>query len=99
MDPLGLTTAAWEALALSWGLPRYRGRQVFDALHRSGRLDYASMQELPGEVREGLARELPIRLPGRTPRGIGRCGQARPAPRGRRVDRGGLQPSGEATAG
>ncbi len=63
MDPLGLTTAAWEALAVSWGQPRYRGRQIFDALHRSGRLDYAAMQELPGELRERLAAELPIRLP------------------------------------
>ncbi len=63
MDPLGLTSAAWEALAVSWGQPRYRGRQIFDALHRSGRLDYASMQELPGDLRERLARELPIRLP------------------------------------
>lgn len=63
MDPLGLTSAAWETLAVSWGQPRYRGRQIFDALHRSGRLDYASMQELPGDLRERLARELPIRLP------------------------------------
>ena len=58
-----MTSAAWEALSADWGLPRYRGRQVFDALHRGGRLDYASMRELPGELRERLARERPIRLP------------------------------------
>ncbi len=63
MDPLGSSSAAWEAFAEARGLPRYRGRQIFDALHRRGRLDYASMQELPGELREKLARELPIRLP------------------------------------
>ncbi len=63
MDPLGLTPAAWEALALAWELPRYRGRQIFDALHRSGRLDYTAMQELPAGLRERLGRELPIRLP------------------------------------
>ncbi len=58
-----MTSAAWEALAAGWGLPRYRGRQIFDALHRSGRLDYAAMRELPGDLRERLALELPIRLP------------------------------------
>jgi 23S rRNA (adenine2503-C2)-methyltransferase len=50
-------------LAAAWELPRYRGRQIFDAIHRSGRRDYAAMTELPGELRERLARECPIRLP------------------------------------
>jgi 23S rRNA (adenine2503-C2)-methyltransferase len=63
MDPLGMTSAAWEALAEGRGLPRYRGRQIFDALHRRARLDYGAMRELPGELREALAREVPIRLP------------------------------------
>ena len=63
MDPLGTTTAAWEAFAESRGLPRYRGRQIFDALHRRGRLDYAAMRELPGTLRETLAEQVPIRLP------------------------------------
>jgi 23S rRNA (adenine2503-C2)-methyltransferase len=63
MEPLGMTSAAWEALMAERGLPRYRGRQIFDALHRGGRLEYRAMQELPGELRETLARERPIRLP------------------------------------
>jgi 23S rRNA (adenine2503-C2)-methyltransferase len=63
MDPLGSTSAAWEAFAESRALPRYRGRQIFDALHRRGRLDYAAMRELPAELRERLAREAPIVLP------------------------------------
>jgi 23S rRNA (adenine2503-C2)-methyltransferase len=62
-EALGLSAASWEALALEWGLPRYRGRQVFDALHRRGARDYATMRELPGDLRDRLARELPIRLP------------------------------------
>jgi 23S rRNA (adenine2503-C2)-methyltransferase len=62
-EALGLSATSWEALALEWGLPRYRGRQVFDALHRRGARDYAAMRELPGDLRERLARELPIRLP------------------------------------
>ena len=62
-NPLGLSPAAWEAVAAGWSLPRYRGRQIFDALHRRGRRDYAAIRELPGELRERLARELPILLP------------------------------------
>jgi 23S rRNA (adenine2503-C2)-methyltransferase len=62
-DPLELTVAGWEALALEWGLPRYRGRQVFDALHRQGVRDYSAMQVLPKDLRERLARELPLALP------------------------------------
>jgi 23S rRNA (adenine2503-C2)-methyltransferase len=58
-----MTPAAWEALAQVWGLPRYRGRQVFDAVHRQGVRDYAAARVLPKDLRERLARELPITLP------------------------------------
>ena len=58
-----MTPAAWEALAEEWGLPRYRGRQVFDALHRQGVREYSAMRVLPKDLRERLARELPITLP------------------------------------
>ena len=63
MDPLGLTSAAWEGFVEARELPRYRGRQIFDALHRRGRFDYAGMRELPASLREWLAGEMPIRLP------------------------------------
>ena len=53
----------WEELASAWGLERYRGRQVFDALHVRGARDYGAMRELPAAIRERLAREMPIRLP------------------------------------
>jgi 23S rRNA (adenine2503-C2)-methyltransferase len=62
-EALGMTPAGWEALAEEWGLPRYRGRQVFDALHRQGVRDYSAMRVLPKDLRERLARELPITLP------------------------------------
>jgi 23S rRNA (adenine2503-C2)-methyltransferase len=58
-----MTVAAWEGLAEEWGEARYRGRQVFEALHRRGIRDYAAIKVLPKELRERLARELPIRLP------------------------------------
>jgi 23S rRNA (adenine2503-C2)-methyltransferase len=58
-----MSRAAWESLAADWGLPRFRARQVFDSLHLRGVRDYGAMRELPGELRQRLARELPIRLP------------------------------------
>jgi 23S rRNA (adenine2503-C2)-methyltransferase len=63
-ETLGMAPAGWEALALEWGLPRFRGRQIFDALQRQGVRDYSAIRVLPGELRERLARELPIALPG-----------------------------------
>src|SRR5215467_6551722 len=62
-EPLGMTVADWEGLAEESSLPRYRGRQVFDALHRRGVRDYEAMRVLPGELRQRLSRELPIRVP------------------------------------
>lgn len=62
-EAVGMTAAEWEAVALEWGLPRYRGRQIFDAIHVQGLRDYDAMRVLPGPLRERLSRELPIRLP------------------------------------
>jgi len=62
-DPFGLGPSSWEEFAVETELPRYRGRQIFDAIHRRGVTDYAAMKELPGELRERLAREMPLRLP------------------------------------
>jgi 23S rRNA (adenine2503-C2)-methyltransferase len=62
-DPLSLTPSRWESLAEAWSLPRYRGRQIFDALHRRGVRGYAAMRQLPGALRERLASEMPIALP------------------------------------
>jgi 23S rRNA (adenine2503-C2)-methyltransferase len=62
-DPLGLSPREWESLFEGWGLPRYRGRQVFAALHRCGVRDYDAIRELPRDLRERLGRELPVRMP------------------------------------
>jgi 23S rRNA (adenine2503-C2)-methyltransferase len=62
-DPLGLSRTGWEAAADSLELPRYRGRQIFDALHVRGKRSWAAIAELPGSLRERLAREAPIHLP------------------------------------
>jgi 23S rRNA (adenine2503-C2)-methyltransferase len=58
-----MTVSAWETLAESWSLPRYRGRQIFDALHRQAIRDYAAILVLPRELRERLGREVPLHLP------------------------------------
>ncbi len=62
-DPLGLTASALEQLAQEWALPRYRGRQIFDRIHRRLAADYGGALELPAALRERLERELPIRMP------------------------------------
>jgi 23S rRNA (adenine2503-C2)-methyltransferase len=63
MDPLGMTPLALEEWAVSESLPRYRGRQVFDLVHRRLAPDYAAARELPAALRERLASELPIARP------------------------------------
>jgi 23S rRNA (adenine2503-C2)-methyltransferase len=58
-----MTLPQWESLAEEWKLPRYRGRQIFDALHRRGIRDYRAIRELPPETRERLAEQMPLTLP------------------------------------
>jgi 23S rRNA (adenine2503-C2)-methyltransferase len=62
-NPLGLSRSGWEQLAENWSLPPYRGRQIFDAIHRRGARSAEAIHEVPGHVRERLEREMPIRLP------------------------------------
>lgn len=62
-QPLGLSRSQWEELAEFWSVPRYRGRQIFDAIHRRGARSAAEIRELPQELRERLEHELPIGLP------------------------------------
>ncbi len=61
--PLGLSRSEWESLAQSWSLPAYRGRQIFDALHRRGARSAADIHEVPRGIRERIDREIPIGLP------------------------------------
>jgi 23S rRNA (adenine2503-C2)-methyltransferase len=53
----------WEAQAQSWGVPAYRGRQIFDALHRRGARSAAELHEVPRELRDRIDAEMPIGLP------------------------------------
>lgn len=71
---LGLSRSQWERLLESWGAPAYRGRQVFDAIHRRGARSAARIHELPRELRERLEREMPIGLPEIVRREVSRDG-------------------------
>lgn len=57
-DPPRLAALAPEVLAeglANWGEPRYRAHQVFQAVHRHGRLDPDEMTALPRALRARLA--------------------------------------------
>jgi len=62
-EALGLSMPQWEDLARRWSVPRYRGRQIFDALHRRGARSAAGIHEIPRELRDRLDLEMPIGLP------------------------------------
>jgi len=60
---LGLSIPEWESLARLWSVPAYRGRQIFDAIHRRGVRSVRDIHEIPRDLRERLDREMPIALP------------------------------------
>ena len=62
-QPLGLSIPEWESLARLWSVPAYRGRQIFDAIHRRGVRSARDIHEIPRALRERLDREMPIALP------------------------------------
>jgi 23S rRNA (adenine2503-C2)-methyltransferase len=62
-EALGLSISQWEDLARRWSAPSYRGRQIFDALHRRGARAASEIHEIPRELRDRLDLEMPIGLP------------------------------------
>jgi 23S rRNA (adenine2503-C2)-methyltransferase len=62
-QPFGLSVPQWEALAQRWSVPAYRGRQIFDAIHRRGARSAGEIHEIPRDLRDRLEREMPIGLP------------------------------------
>ncbi len=52
---IAATPAELERLVESWGEPRYRGRQLFEWLHRRMVVDPERMSNLPGGLRARLA--------------------------------------------
>ena len=56
---VGQSRERLEALVAGLGEPRFRGRQLYDAVHRRRVLDVAAMTDLPKRLRERLAAEHP----------------------------------------
>jgi 23S rRNA (adenine2503-C2)-methyltransferase len=61
---IGLTLAELEQDARASGEPAFRGRQLYHALYRERQMDIARMTALPAELRERLAGQYELGLPG-----------------------------------
>ena len=55
--PVARLPAEWEERVVAWGEPAYRGKQIFDWIHRQGVLDPDEMSNLPKALREHLKEE------------------------------------------
>lgn len=55
--PIARLPEEWEERVAAWGEPAYRGRQVFDWIHRQGVLDPDEMTNLPKSLRQRLEDE------------------------------------------
>ncbi len=55
--PIARLPAEWEECVVAWGEPRYRGKQIFDWIHRQGVLDPDQMSNVPKRLRERLKEE------------------------------------------
>jgi 23S rRNA (adenine2503-C2)-methyltransferase len=60
-DLRDLTLDETRALALTLGLPRYRGEQIFRWVHQHGAASFDEMTDLPLELRQRLAEAAEIR--------------------------------------
>ena len=60
---LGLLPAELEALALTWGHSRFRGRQLAQWMYRKGVADLAAMTDLPKEFRAALGARASVAAP------------------------------------
>lgn len=56
-DWVALLPHEWEAQAAEWGEPAYRGRQVFEWIHKHGVVDPDAMTNIPKSLRARLREE------------------------------------------
>jgi 23S rRNA (adenine2503-C2)-methyltransferase len=61
--PLSWSRSAWEEKAIELGEARFRGRQIFDAIHRRGAAEFSGMTELSAQARERWSQAVPMKLP------------------------------------
>jgi len=62
-DLLGISREGLRTLMMEVGEPAYRGAQLYHALYAERHVDFASMSNLPGGLRERLANEFSVGLP------------------------------------
>ncbi|MGB5314208.1 MAG: 23S rRNA (adenine(2503)-C(2))-methyltransferase RlmN [Polyangiales bacterium] len=55
--PIARLPSEWVARVSEWGEPAYRGKQIFDWIHRQGVLDPDEMSNLPKSLRARLQEE------------------------------------------
>lgn len=55
--PIARLPEEWERCVHEWGEPAYRGRQIFDWIHRQGILEPCQMTNLPKALRQRLEKE------------------------------------------
>ena len=55
--PVARLPEEWEACVVAWGEPAYRGKQIFDWIHRQGVLDPDEMSNVPKRLRDRLKEE------------------------------------------
>ena len=55
--PVARLPEEWEACVVAWGEPKYRGKQIFEWIHRQGVLDPDEMSNVPKRLRERLKEE------------------------------------------
>lgn len=63
VNVLGLSATELRALVESLGEPGYRSEQIYHAIYAERKFEFAAMTNLPGALREKLAREASIALP------------------------------------
>ena len=74
---LGLPLEELEAELSPLGLPRYRARQLFAAIHKRGERDLLSVTDLPSAVRRALAERYTLERPHVRERVVSRDGTAK----------------------
>ncbi len=61
--PFAWPRAAWEEKARELGEAAFRGRQIFDAIHRRAAADFSEMTELSAPARAKWSQAVPMALP------------------------------------
>lgn len=62
LDGFSLTVSEWQQKMLQWGEKPFRGRQIFEWLHKKQSASYDEMTNLPARLRERLKEEAGLKV-------------------------------------